>query len=123
MSEDALFDPVAEAERTTGYRVGGVASTGTVMIGVLPTLAPGHFSPSTMSANPRYRLINEQIFAARGEDLHIEIDGPDRQPRIGLLADLEADRERLPDAPAHRSDHARRFERARHRLCQHGERL
>ena len=28
-----------------------------------------------MSANPRYRLLNEQIFAARGEDMRISIDG------------------------------------------------
>src|SRR5919107_2035212 len=32
-----------------------------VMIGVLPTLAPGHLRPSHMSANPRYRLLSEQI--------------------------------------------------------------
>ena len=31
-----------------------------------------------LSANPRYALINEQIFEARGEDLHINIDGPER---------------------------------------------
>ena len=28
-----------------------------------------------MSANPRYRLISEQILAARGEDIHIDIAG------------------------------------------------
>ena len=31
-----------------------------------------------MSANPRYRLISEQILAARGEDIHIDITGPER---------------------------------------------
>src|SRR6476646_9366411 len=49
-----------------------------VMIGILPTLAEGHLSPSHMSANPRYRLISEQILAARGEDIHIDIAGPER---------------------------------------------
>src|SRR5215210_6503566 len=49
-----------------------------VMIGILPTLADGHLSPSHMSANPRYRLISEQILAARGEDIHIDITGPER---------------------------------------------
>ena len=29
-----------------------------------------------MSANERYRVLNEQIFAARGEDMRIAIDGP-----------------------------------------------
>jgi gamma-glutamyl:cysteine ligase YbdK (ATP-grasp superfamily) len=49
-----------------------------VMIGMLPTLTAEHLTDESLSANPRYRLINEQIFAARGEDLHIEIDGPER---------------------------------------------
>ena len=31
-----------------------------------------------MSANPRYRLISEQILAARGEDIAIDIAGPER---------------------------------------------
>src|SRR3954462_1463081 len=48
------------------------------MIGVLPTLMPSDLTGASISANPRYRLINEQIFAARGEDLHIAIDGPER---------------------------------------------
>jgi gamma-glutamyl:cysteine ligase YbdK (ATP-grasp superfamily) len=49
-----------------------------VMIGMLPTLTPAHLTGDSLSANPRYALINEQIFAARGEDLHIVIDGPER---------------------------------------------
>ncbi len=49
-----------------------------VMIGMLPTLTPAHLTGDSISANPRYALINEQIFAARGEDLHIVIDGPER---------------------------------------------
>jgi hypothetical protein len=48
------------------------------MIGMLPTLTQQHLTMESLSANPRYRLINEQIFAARGEDLHITIDGPER---------------------------------------------
>jgi gamma-glutamyl:cysteine ligase YbdK (ATP-grasp superfamily) len=49
-----------------------------VMIGMLPTLAPEHLTRESISVNPRYALINEQIFEARGEDLHISIDGPER---------------------------------------------
>jgi gamma-glutamyl:cysteine ligase YbdK (ATP-grasp superfamily) len=49
-----------------------------VMIGMLPTLTAEHLTHDSLSANPRYKLINEQIFAARGEDLYIEIDGPER---------------------------------------------
>ncbi|HET7529440.1 MAG TPA: glutamate-cysteine ligase family protein [Mycobacteriales bacterium] len=58
-----------------------------VMIGVLPTLMPEHLTADAISANPRYELINEQIFAARGEDLHIAIDGPER---LAMYADTIA---------------------------------
>jgi len=51
---------------------------GIVMIGILPTLSTEHMGRESLSANPRYGMINEQIFAARGEDLRLEIDGPDR---------------------------------------------
>ncbi|WP_109209806.1 MULTISPECIES: glutamate--cysteine ligase [Microbacterium] len=49
-----------------------------VMIGILPTLTEKHLSPSTLSSNPRYRLLNEQILDARGEDIVISIAGRDR---------------------------------------------
>jgi gamma-glutamyl:cysteine ligase YbdK (ATP-grasp superfamily) len=49
-----------------------------VMIGILPTLRQEQLSHDVLSANPRYSLLNEQIFAARGEDMHIEIDGVER---------------------------------------------
>ena len=46
-----------------------------VMIGILPTLAEGHLSVRSLSANQRYRLLSEQILNARGEDITISIDG------------------------------------------------
>src|SRR5579871_4434533 len=46
-----------------------------VMVGILPTLVEHDVNESTMSANERYKVLNDQIFAARGEDMHIEIDG------------------------------------------------
>jgi gamma-glutamyl:cysteine ligase YbdK (ATP-grasp superfamily) len=49
-----------------------------VMIGILPTLRESDIGEDSLSANPRYRLLNEQIFAARGEDMHIAIDGVER---------------------------------------------
>ncbi|NRQ50912.1 glutamate-cysteine ligase family protein [Aeromicrobium stalagmiti] len=49
-----------------------------VMIGILPTLQEGHFGRESISANPRYHLLSEQILAARGEDIEIVIDGVDR---------------------------------------------
>jgi hypothetical protein len=49
-----------------------------VMIGILPTLGERHLTADAFSANPRYQLLNEQIFAARGEDLHLSIAGVER---------------------------------------------
>ena len=49
-----------------------------VMIGILPTLGEGHMSLHSLSANPRYKLLSEQILDARGEDIAIAIDGPER---------------------------------------------
>jgi len=49
-----------------------------VMIGMLPTLTPDDLTRDAISGNPRYALLNEQIFEARGEDLHIAIDGVER---------------------------------------------
>jgi hypothetical protein len=49
-----------------------------VMIGILPTVRQGDVTDAAMSANPRYRLLNEQMIAARGEDMCICIDGPER---------------------------------------------
>jgi gamma-glutamyl:cysteine ligase YbdK (ATP-grasp superfamily) len=49
-----------------------------IMVGILPTLQQTDVSEAALSENPRYRLLNEQIFAARGEDLRISVDGVDR---------------------------------------------
>src|SRR3954449_8840452 len=49
-----------------------------VIIGILPTIDEAHMGAETFSDNPRYSLLNEQIFAARGEDLHISITGVER---------------------------------------------
>ncbi len=46
-----------------------------VMVGILPTLLPEHLSADWMSANPRYAALNEAIFAARREDLDLDIHG------------------------------------------------
>jgi gamma-glutamyl:cysteine ligase YbdK (ATP-grasp superfamily) len=49
-----------------------------VMIGILPTLMPRHVRIEAMSANPRYKALNDQIFASRGEDIALSVDGVER---------------------------------------------
>jgi hypothetical protein len=58
-----------------------------VMVGILPTLTEDLLNGSVLTANPRYELLNEQIFAARGEDLHLAIDGVER---LSVYADTIA---------------------------------
>ena len=58
-----------------------------LMVGILPTLSERLLDGSVLSANPRYALLNEQIFAARGEDLHLSIDGVER---LSVYADTIA---------------------------------
>jgi hypothetical protein len=49
-----------------------------MLIGILPTVGEQHLTRDSFSDNPRYELLNEQIFAARGEDLEISIGGIER---------------------------------------------
>jgi hypothetical protein len=49
-----------------------------VMIGTLPTLKPDHLVLANLSANERYRLLNDQIVGARGERLTVDIHGVER---------------------------------------------
>src|SRR5262247_575590 len=65
----SLNDADAKA-RGTGSRL--------VMIGILPTLQESDLHEGVLSAHARYRVINEQIFAARGEDMRIAIEGAER---------------------------------------------
>ncbi len=49
-----------------------------VMIGILPTLMPEHLSSGWMSPSMRYQALNDSIFTARGEDILIDITGPEQ---------------------------------------------
>jgi hypothetical protein len=71
--QDTLRADLNEAQRKAS-QVGAHL----VMIGILPTLQEGHFGRESLSANPRYHLLSDQILAARGEDIEIVIDGVDR---------------------------------------------
>jgi gamma-glutamyl:cysteine ligase YbdK (ATP-grasp superfamily) len=71
--EESLRGSLNEAE-TRSAEVGAHM----VMIGILPTLAEGHMSLASLSENPRYKLLSEQILNARGEDITISIAGPER---------------------------------------------
>jgi hypothetical protein len=66
----ASLNNAEERARTVGAHM--------MIIGILPTVGAEHLNAESFSANPRYALLNEQIFAARGEDLEITIAGVER---------------------------------------------
>jgi gamma-glutamyl:cysteine ligase YbdK (ATP-grasp superfamily) len=77
---DAFGELEREVRADLNAAEGQARTIGThlVMIGILPTLAEQDVNEDTMSANERYKVLNEQIFAARGEDMQIAIDGTEQ---------------------------------------------
>ncbi len=63
------------------------AGAGMVMIGILPTLLPEHVTHEALTRNPRYALLDQQILAARGEDLHLSIEGVDATEDLDTYTD------------------------------------
>ncbi|MDY7088109.1 MAG: glutamate--cysteine ligase [Actinomycetota bacterium] len=51
---------------------------GLVMIGMLPTLTADHLVLENLSANERYRLLNDEMAGARGERFDLDIRGVER---------------------------------------------
>src|SRR5438270_4367761 len=66
----ASLNTAEERARTVGAHM--------MLIGILPTIGAAHLNAESFSASPRYALLNEQIFAARGEALESSIAGVER---------------------------------------------
>ncbi|MGH3682308.1 MAG: glutamate-cysteine ligase family protein [Natronosporangium sp.] len=71
--ERDLSDSIGRAEHRAQK-----ADCSVVLIGILPTLTPAHTALENLSPNPRYQQLNEQIVAARGEDISLDIRGVER---------------------------------------------
>jgi hypothetical protein len=72
--EDDLRASLNHAEEMAGRRGAEI-----VMVGILPTLMTEHLArPDWMSPSPRYTALNDMVFAARGEDVHLDIHGVER---------------------------------------------
>ncbi|WP_436494785.1 glutamate--cysteine ligase [Actinokineospora sp. HUAS TT18] len=74
----AAFEDMVRADLNEAEAKANRVNAHIVMVGILPTLRAGHVTEDILSANPRYKLLNEQVFAARGEDLEINISGEER---------------------------------------------
>jgi hypothetical protein len=79
--EDGVFAALeADVRRDLNHAEQQARTVGAhmMLIGILPTVTDAHLTRDSFSDNPRYELLNEQIFAARGEDLEIAIGGVER---------------------------------------------
>ena len=80
-STASVFSELEEAVRGSLNRAEERARTvgaHMMIIGILPTVREQHLTAEAFSPSPRYQQLNEQIFAARGEDLEISIAGVER---------------------------------------------
>ena len=78
MISGAGFDDYEQHLRTSLARADDrarKAQAQLVLIGILPTLTQRHAILENLSEEARYRVLNEQIVAARGEDIVLDIRG------------------------------------------------
>jgi len=80
LAGDALaeLEQVVRDDLNAGYEKAESTGTRLVMIGILPTLQKEDVHIGTLTASHRFRVLNEQIFATRGEDMRISIDGAEK---------------------------------------------
>ncbi|MEW2522839.1 glutamate--cysteine ligase [Actinacidiphila alni] len=75
-----VLDRLAEELRIgLGYadRMAGEVGAHIVMVGILPTLEAQDLVSANLSRADRYTLLNDRILAMRGEDITLDIDGPE----------------------------------------------
>ncbi|GLY07288.1 glutamate--cysteine ligase [Actinoplanes sp. NBRC 101535] len=71
--EEDILDALrgaAECTRKTETRL--------ALVGMLPTLVPGHLVLDNLSINDRFQALNTEIVGARGDDFHVDIQGAER---------------------------------------------
>jgi hypothetical protein len=80
LSGDVFASLESRLQETLGKASERAESAGSrlVMVGILPSLREGDVGLHAISPNPRFRLLNDQILAARGEDMRISIEGAER---------------------------------------------
>src|SRR5919107_637406 len=111
---DSALDLEESLRRSLNVAESRAAEAGAhiIMIGILPTLMPEHFHTEWMSANPRYALLNEAVFAARGEDLLLDIASPTGPERVSAYADTIAPESACTSVQLHLQVSPHQFPRA-----------
>ena len=73
-----VFSHIEDELRTSLERAhakAGAMQAKVTIIGILPTLTDFDVTERNLSANPRYKALNDMILSARGEDILIRIEG------------------------------------------------
>lgn len=86
-----------EALRKADAAAAGV-DTRLLLIGILPTLRREDADASAISSGPRYAALNDQILSARGEPIHLRIDG---EEPLDMLSDTVAPEAACTSAQIH----------------------
>ncbi|MDO5534415.1 MAG: glutamate--cysteine ligase [Propionibacteriaceae bacterium] len=82
--EESLRGSLNEAQRRSAAHGHGI-----VMTGILPTVRLSHFEKPWMSDNTRFEALNDAMLTARGEDVHLDLEGTTGErldAHIGSLA-------------------------------------
>ncbi|GAA1992118.1 glutamate-cysteine ligase family protein [Amycolatopsis minnesotensis] len=72
-----------DAYLTSASTAASKSASTVALIGILPTLRHDHFDEKWLTNNARYALLNDQIFAARGEHSVLSMEGaalPEQKP-------------------------------------------
>lgn len=79
LADFAVFEDVLRASLNAAEKKANARQARIVMIGILPTLMQEHLVEGHwMSESTRYLALNDSVFAARGEDLHLDMHGTER---------------------------------------------
>jgi gamma-glutamyl:cysteine ligase YbdK (ATP-grasp superfamily) len=78
---DSVFGLIEESIGNTlahAFKRAEAAGSRMMMVGMLPSLRHSDIGAHTISSNPRYKLLNDEMLAARGEEIRISIEGTER---------------------------------------------
>jgi len=74
----SLLEASVENTLAHAFKRAEEAGSRMLMVGILPSLRHSDIGAHTISSNPRYKLLNDEMLAARGEEMRICIDGRER---------------------------------------------
>jgi gamma-glutamyl:cysteine ligase YbdK (ATP-grasp superfamily) len=74
----SLLEASVENTLAHAFKRAEEAGSRMLMVGILPSLRHSDIGAHAISSNPRFKLLNDEMLAARGEEMQICIDGRER---------------------------------------------